>query len=97
MIPFADTVRRHRPAAWPPLALAVVLLVLAAGAASLFYTQYYRWDFNEEGRAYDPVGHVVYVEQAGMIYGGCFVLLLVPALALGAVGLRRRRRNMALG
>jgi hypothetical protein len=94
-LPFAETVRRHRPPAWAPLALAAALALPAAGAAVLWYTEYFRWDFNEEGRAYDPVAHVVHLEQAGVVYGGCFVALALPAAALAAVGLRRRHRRIS--
>jgi len=83
---------RSRPASWRrPLVLGVVLGLLALGAAYLFYERYYRWTFNELGNAYDPETHMVYTEQAGCIWGGCFAVLLIPAVACVALAIRRRR------
>ncbi len=59
-----------------------------AGALSLaaFYDRYWRWRdcFNELGRCYDPISQDVYLEQAGIIWGGfaaIFVLLGAIVLA----------------
>lgn len=90
---FGDGVRRRDPP-WAGLfALALVLGLLAIGAAFLFYDRYYRWEFKEEGRAYDSATHTVYVEQAGWIWSGCSLALATPAVALAFVALGRRRKS----
>ncbi len=63
------------------LARAAALLNLALSAIFFYawYAQYWRWDFNELGRYYDPVEQVVYTDSG-------FVWVL-PAGALLGVGL----------
>jgi hypothetical protein len=55
-----------------------VLAVLGLATAFLYYDNYWRWRdcFNEEGRCFDPVSANVYLEQAGLVWGG-FTLIFV--------------------
>jgi hypothetical protein len=64
-------------------------------SAYLFYDRYYRWTFNELGRAYDPVTHEVHLEQAGALWGGCSIVLLLAAMMCVATAVRRRRTGTA--
>ena len=61
-----------------------VLLAAAVLFALAFYDRYWRWRdcFNELGRCYDPVSQDVYLEQAGMVWGGLAVLAAVVGLLL---------------
>jgi hypothetical protein len=59
-----------------------------AGLAGLFglafYDRYWRWRdcFNELGRCYDPEAQDVYLEQAGIVWGGLALVCLAVAMAL---------------
>lgn len=66
---------------WIPAGLMLALAVLFALA---FHDRYWRWRdcFNELGRCYDPVGQDVYLEQAGIVWGGLTGLCLAAALLL---------------
>ena len=59
--------------------------------ALAFEARYWRWRdcFNELGRCYDPVTQDVYLEQAGMVWGGLAAISLVMGFCLVA-GLRRK-------
>ena len=48
--------------------------------ATAFYWRYWLWRgcFNELGRCYDPVGQEVYLEQAGIVWGGLTLMCLIP-------------------
>lgn len=66
---------------------------VAALAAFLFYDRYFRWrgEFSTEGRAYDPVDGTVFLEQAGLIWGGCFGFFALAAIVAFFAGWRIRR------
>lgn len=59
-------------------------LGLGALSAVAFYYRYWLWRdcFNDLGRCYDPGTEEVYVEQAGVIWGGLAALFLVGGFAL---------------
>ncbi len=61
-----------------PLLLASLLFGMA------YYDRYWRWRdcFNDQGRCYDPVEGMVYLEQAGMIWSGLAVICLVAGLII---------------
>lgn len=72
------------------------------GASALFglafYDRYWRWRdcFNELGRCYDPLSQDVYLEQAGIAWGGLATICLVcsPAFAVqnfGSLSIRAGR------
>jgi hypothetical protein len=54
--------------------------IVAAG----FYDPYWRWRdcFNKLGRCFDPVTQDVYLEQAGLVWGGLAAISLAGGLAL---------------
>jgi LPXTG-motif cell wall-anchored protein len=60
--------------------------------ALAYYDRYWRWRdcFNELGRCYDPVSQDVYLEQAGLVWGGFAAIALLSGIAL--LWRRRRRR-----
>ncbi len=63
----------------------LALLCLGAFFAFAFYVRYWIWRdcFNELGRCYDPVSQDVYLEQAGMVWGGMAgITLALAAFAL---------------
>lgn len=64
--------------------VASVLALLA------FYDRYWKWRdcFNELGRCYDPATQDVYLEQAGLVWGGFAAIFL----GLGAILLLRASR-----
>lgn len=68
------------------------LLLIALGAlfALAWYDRYWRWRncFNELGRCYDPVSQDVYLEQAGLVWGGLAAISFLAGVAL--LFLRRR-------
>jgi hypothetical protein len=45
-------------------ALTFVATVLALGCSFLFYSQYLKWEFNSEGKAFDPIDGVVYTSNS---------------------------------
>jgi hypothetical protein len=49
-----------------------------------YYDRYWRWRdcFNELGRCYDPVSQDVYLEQAGLVWGGLAAISLLGGIAL---------------
>jgi hypothetical protein len=63
------------------------------GASALFglafHDRYWRWRdcFNELGRCYDPLSPDVYLEQAGIVWGGLATICFV----CGAIVLSRMR------
>jgi hypothetical protein len=61
-----------------------VVAMLGLATALLYYESYWRWRdcFNEEGRCFDPVSANVYLEQAGLVWGGFTVVLVVTASIL---------------
>jgi hypothetical protein len=69
--------------------IGVLLLGTAVLCILAFHDRYWRWRdcFNELGRCYDPVSQDVYLEQAGLVWGG---LAAVASLA-GIILLLRRR------
>jgi hypothetical protein len=60
------------------------LICLGALTAFAYYAQYYVWRdcFNDLGRCYDPEFGMVYLEQAGMVWGFMTVLFFGIALFL---------------
>ncbi|MGV2895339.1 hypothetical protein ACNPPY_06050 [Achromobacter sp. AGC78] len=83
-----DAVRRHP---WRARVGAVLCLGLSAFFYYAWYAFYWKWNFNELGRYYDPVDQVVYT-SSGFVW-------VLPATALLAAGLvlawrawRRRAR-----
>lgn len=72
--------------------LGVALTGLAALPALAFYDRYRRWRdcFNELGRCYDPTTQDVYLEQAGVVWGGLSAIFLALGLALLFKARRRR-------
>ncbi len=76
------------------LFVGTVLLVLSSLFGYLYYDRYWRWRecFNELGRCWDSDSEQVYLEQAGIIWGGGAAVLLAIALVLLPWGSWRRRR-----
>jgi len=69
-----------------------LLFAVAGGLFGLaFYERYWRWRdcFNELGRCYDAASQQVFLEQAGIVWGG----LTAICFAIASVLLVRRRRN----
>ncbi|MFY0479507.1 hypothetical protein [Achromobacter marplatensis] len=64
---------------WPARIAAALLLPLSAFFFYAWYAFYWKWDFNELGRYYDPVDQVVYT-SSGFVW-------VVPAALLLAAGL----------
>lgn len=64
---------------WPARIAAALLLPLSAFFFYAWYAFYWKWDFNELGRYYDPVDQVVYT-SSGFVW-------VVPAGLLLAAGL----------
>jgi hypothetical protein len=56
-----------------------------------FHDRYWRWRdcFNELGRCYDPVSQDVYLEQAGVVWGGFAAACLMGGIFLALRALRR--------
>jgi hypothetical protein len=73
--------------------LGCMLTGFAALFAAAFYDRYWRWRdcFNDLGRCYDPVSQDVYLEQAGIVWGGLAAILLLGGVALVLGGGRRSR------
>ena len=71
--------------------LAAALIGIGILFALAFEARYWRWRdcFNELGRCYDPVSQDVYLEQAGMVWGGLAAIALLAGIGL-AMGLRRK-------
>lgn len=70
------------------------ILISAASAglfALAFHQRYWRWRdcFNELGRCYDPKEGVVYLEQAGAVWG----LLAAGSVTAALIFWRRARRK----
>ncbi|WP_057197439.1 MULTISPECIES: hypothetical protein [unclassified Bradyrhizobium] len=72
--------------------LGAALIGLGMLSALAFEFRYWRWRdcFNELGRCYDPVSQDVYLEQAGLVWGGLAVVSLLLGLGL-LMSLRRRQ------
>lgn len=51
----------------------------------LWYQQYWQWDFNDLGRYYDPVDHVVYTDS-GFVWIVPAVLALVATAVFAWLG-----------
>ena len=73
-------------------ALILICAAFSGLFALAFYDRYWRWRdcFNELGRCYDPVGGVVYLEQAGVVWG---LLAAIPAIAALMLWRRAHRRS----
>jgi hypothetical protein len=71
--------------------LGTALIGLGVLFALAFEARYWRWRdcFNELGRCDDAVSQDVYLEQAGLVFGGLAGLSLLTGLGLVA-SLRRR-------
>ncbi|MGL9620675.1 hypothetical protein QRQ56_21865 [Bradyrhizobium sp. U531] len=71
--------------------LAAALIGLGVLFALAFEARYWRWRdcFNELGRCYDPVSQDVYLEQAGMVWGGLAGISLLAGIGL-VMSLRRK-------
>jgi hypothetical protein len=72
--------------------LGVLLLGLSGLCAQAYHDRYWRWRdcFNELGRCWDSETQHVYLEQAGIVWGGLTVILLAAGLSL-LVRTRNRR------
>lgn len=68
---------------------AVSCLALAAFFYYAWYAFYLKWEFNELGRYYDPVDHVVYT-SSGAVWVLPATAWLVAGLVLVWLGWRRR-------
>src|SRR5262245_31996623 len=77
---------------WRMLRWTSACLLVGAGMlfAFTFHDRYWRWRscFNDLGRCYDPISQQVYLEQAGIVWGGLAAISLLAGLGL----LVRRRR-----
>ncbi|MEZ5923315.1 MAG: hypothetical protein R3D57_02935 [Hyphomicrobiaceae bacterium] len=85
--------RSRRPLwRWLAGAMAALCLVLAAVFTLAFHNRYWRWRdcFNELGRCYDPANQEIYLEQAGLVWGGLAALAIAGALIALAGWWRRR-------
>ena len=66
------------------LTAAMLFSALAGLFGLVFYDRYWRWRgcFNELGRCYDPASQEVFLEQAGMVWGGFTVICAAIAITL---------------
>lgn len=64
------------------LFLGLALLLCGAFFAVAFRDRYWIWRdcFNELGRCYDPVSQDVYLEQAGVVWGGLAAICVAAGL-----------------
>jgi hypothetical protein len=64
--------------------LGCLLMIMGALFALAFHDRYWRWRdcFNELGRCYDPLSQNVYLEQAGITWGGLAAISLLIGIAL---------------
>lgn len=69
---------------WLTALTSLACLAPAAFFAYVFHERYWRWRncFNELGRCWDSASEQVFVEQAGLIWGGATILFLIPALLI---------------
>lgn len=69
---------------WLTYAVEALLASLGGLSLALYYDSYWRWRdcFNDQGRCYDPASQNVYLEQAGLVWGGFAALFLGAALIL---------------
>lgn len=67
---------------------AALCLLLSAFFYYAWYAFYWKWDFNELGRYYDPVDHVVYT-SSGFVWVMPATALLIAGLWCGWRGWRR--------
>lgn len=61
-----------------------ICLLLSVVSALAYYDRYWRWRdcFNELGRCWDSASEQVYLEQAGIIWGGASGVCLASAIVL---------------
>jgi hypothetical protein len=66
------------------LTAGILFAALACLFGLAFYERYWRWRgcFNDLGRCYDPASQEVFLEQAGMVWGGFTVMCTAIAIAL---------------
>ena len=83
-----DAVRRHP---WRARVGAVLCLGLSAFFYYAWYAFYWKWDFNDLGRYYDPVDQVVYT-SSGFVWVLPATASLVAGLLLAWRGWRRHAR-----
>lgn len=73
-----------------------LVAAVSAGGMALcglaFYFRYWRWldCFNELGRCYDPESQEVFLEQAGIVWGGLALMCLGAATIFLLRALRLR-------
>ena len=86
--PVAPTGKLRR---WIWGTIALLSLGLAVLFAFAYYDHYWRWRdcFNELGRCYDPQTQMVFLEQAGIVWGGMTAMALVAAVMFLAIAWRR--------
>ncbi len=70
-----------------------VLAGLAAMFAFAYYDRYFRWRdcFNDLGRCYDSDSGQVYLEQAGLVWMGLFLLVSAGLIFVIVLKIRTRR------
>ncbi|MEW6732277.1 MAG: hypothetical protein AB1489_13190 [Acidobacteriota bacterium] len=58
----------------------------------VFYTRYYKWEFNENGRYYDPETEMVYT-RGGIIWSLPMVVFLFSGILFLVLFLWQQKRN----